>query len=340
MSQAYPDGCSDTQLAIISGVYRGTIKKIRSGDKPVTYSRLDAVFSSLDLDLEECDYKNSEETSKSIKPKNPQVSLPDAFGNQPVEKLETIKGALLKLNYSVQEPLFQDAVTQLKPAGAFLIHGKPDYGQRWLVNRLTYQVPYHTNAWRQSIYLKPHRKNIQYLWEDLARKVNSDPSPQAIAEGLYQYWQTQTVILALHDVDLIAGGGLQQFLEQLWQPLVKLVKAAPTPEYSYRLLLFLVDNKNSKCKWNQKIPLATQLNPSQAQILDLQELEPFNQEMIKTWAGVQSSIFSTLWTGSESLEQVMGEIVLRDNQPISVLRDICQCFELDWYMDIEAKLAL
>ena len=54
--------------------------------------------------------------------------------------------ALLKLGYRQQARLFRRAI-ESESVAAFLIHGLPEYGQRWLLNRLVVQHLPHT-TWK------------------------------------------------------------------------------------------------------------------------------------------------------------------------------------------------
>ncbi len=343
LGKQYSKGYKIVELAEGAGINRDTISNILSKEpKPVTWKCLNELFSFLGIDLEESDFENPPKNQVLMGSQNPSQVLQksDDFILL-TSNSEKLKNALWKLNYFNQQNLFDDAISQVKPAAAFLIHGKPNYGQSWLVNLLKYKVPYHTDAWQKGIYIKPHRKDIQTLWQSLANELKTDPSAEAVVKELYQHWQTRTVIIALHDVDLIAGSCLQQFINELWQPLVARVNGVPLPQRRHRIVLFLVDNKNSKLKLETSISLGGKPDRNKPHIpLALQEIEPFNQDLIETWVGVQSELLSQLWESLEPIEKVMGEIIERDNQPISVLKDICQCFELNWEQDIAGKLAL
>lgn len=317
---------SDVIIGDSTGMYRGTIAKIRNGSEGVNKNSLERLFNNLDIKLEEEDYEECDRSPK------------DDFVRDEI-KTDRLKNVLGELNYSQQKFVFNETISRIKPASTFLIHGKTDYGQRWLVNLLRYKVPYHTDAWQKSIYIKPHRKDIQTLWQSLAQELETSPSPEAVIEQLYQRWKNSTVILTIHNVDLMAGM-LKQFINELWQPLVNKANHEKTQK-TFRLVLFLVDNKNSKSKLETSLSLVTEPDKNQPHNpLALPELEPFNQDIIESWVGVQFQLLSQLWKSSESIEQVMREIVERDNQPISVLKDICLCFELDWEQHIVGGLAL
>ncbi|MGH7999527.1 MAG: hypothetical protein ACREPR_08900, partial [Brasilonema sp.] len=189
-----------------------------------------------------------------------------------------------ELNYEKQESSFTQFVREIEPAGAFLIHGKSGYGQRWLVNRLSYKVPYFTQAFCYGLCLKRHRNNIQTLWEDLAQIVGSpSASPQDIVQQIYQHWQTQTVMLCLLNVDMVRGKYLNDLIYELWKPLTDKVRQTKLPADEQRpLLLFLIDNLG--CKEKLGIPLVSQVDLNQPHIpLELQEITPFEKEEIQRW---------------------------------------------------------
>lgn len=343
LDEKYEKKYDIVELAHNSGINRDTMSKIlNKPQEAVVRKSLYNLFSFLGIDLEETDYDNPPKTQASSNRHSvPPTSL---ITDSPIPSnldSEKLKCALQQLNYVQQKFLFDEGIIQVKPAAAFLIHGKPNYGQRWLVNLLKYKVPYHSNAWQKSLYIKPHRRDIQTLWQNLAQQLGTSPSPEEIAEKLYQQWQTATVILVIHEVDLIAGSCLKQFINEFWQPLVNKVNNGVPPQHPYRLLLFLVDNTNSKSKLETSLSLVAQPDRNQPHVpLALQELEPFNKNVIETWVGVQFELLLQLWQGSDSIEKVMQTIVERDNQPISVLGKICECFELDWEQDIVRGFAL
>ncbi|MGD1873824.1 MAG: hypothetical protein ACFB02_12320 [Mastigocoleus sp.] len=347
--QEYPEGKYNiSEIARNAEIDRNVVGKILNKEglkpidccKPVTFSKLNSLFSSgFNIDLEGDDFREADKKTKLHRPIQPEIP-PSSFEISP-NQAEEFKVALGKLNYSRQKQLFQSTIIAVKPVGTFLIHGKPDYGQRWLVNQLKYEIPYHSSAWQKSIHIKPHRKDIENIWRNLANELNTSNYPQAIVEELYQHWQKNTVILAIYNVSFLVENSLNIFMEELWQPLVNKINNTTELQRSHRLVLFLIDNKNSKSNLEKSLCLARSLEKNQPHItLVLPELELFSRDVIETWVGVHSQLLSQLWNSPEPIEQVMQNILEGDHNPISVLKDICQCFELDWEQDIAAKLAL
>ncbi len=113
--------------------------------------------------------------------------------------------ALLKLGYREQVLSFIKFI-KAQSIGAFLIHGSPDYGQRWLLNRIVTQ---HIDDGTTSKVLPVElhrigrRIDVNTLWRELGGRVGlkRQNSPLEIVERVYQWWQTQNVVLVFHDVD-------------------------------------------------------------------------------------------------------------------------------------------
>ncbi|MEM7553300.1 MAG: hypothetical protein AAF378_04235 [Cyanobacteria bacterium P01_A01_bin.84] len=326
---------------------RGTIGKIRSRSKGVNEKSLETLFLGvseilkekevcLDFFLKNDSYKEADKQAKSSRRKQLQISPNNG---------EEFKGALRKLNYLKQKQLFLNTITEVKPAGTFLIYGEADYGQSWLLNQLWYDVPYHENAWQISIYIKAHRRNIDDIWYNLAQQLDTSPSPEAIVNKLYEHWQRRTVIIAIHDVSFIADSNLILFMQEFWQRLVRQVNDTPPlqrPERPYRLLLFLLGYTNSKSKLEKaSLSLLQNADRNHPDIpLELPELEVFNQGIIEDWVGVHNQLLSRLWKNPEPVEQVMVDIVEASDTPMVALKQICECFEFSLEQDIMRELAL
>ncbi len=350
IDKVYPDGCNNTELANRSQVHRDTIKKIRDmvdeiDTKPVQCKSLKAVFTSFALDLlEDEDVYTPAASGNAAKLAQKQsiTSRKDVLPESCTEKLIEV---LWELNYDEQKHSFKQAIKLVKPAATFLIYGEPEQGQKWLVNRLFNQIPYSADALKRPIKIKPHQKDIQSLWQRLAGTVDCSPTPQAIIEQIYNHWQSGTVVLVLYDIDLmVTGQSLQPFLTEFWHPLVERVNQAKL-DCPYRLLLFLVDNINAKSKWEKVMLTLEKANPTQPHHpLILQELRPFTWEEGEAWVGIQSKLLLELWPDSSmsdlKIRELMKEIFERNQQSISILKDICDCYDLNWDIDIKGTLAL
>ncbi|NES21588.1 MAG: DUF342 domain-containing protein, partial [Symploca sp. SIO3E6] len=127
---------------------------------------------------------------------------------------EQLYKLLLRLGYKRQVRLFRQLV-EAQSISAFLIHGSPEHGQRWLLNRLVGQyVPQSISGKVVKIDLsrKVRRTNVSALWRQLGSYFNLTGrgiSPSEIAERVYRCWQTQNVLFVFHDVDCMPPAYLQ-----------------------------------------------------------------------------------------------------------------------------------
>lgn len=264
--------------------------------------------------------------------------------NKVDNEVEKFKLALKELNYDPQKYLFRQSINQVKPAGTFLIHGQPNYGQRWLVNQFSYDVPYFTDAFYSSLCFKRHRRNIRTLWENLAQQVGSDSaSPPDIVEAFYKHWETRTVMLCFRDVDLVDEKYLNNLLLRLWRPLVtrvlQEVQSAEEPNDKNPLLLFLIDNQG--CKEKLGIRCINHFDCNSPEIpVEIQELSPFDKTEINRWVKTKKQLFTTQSSNSPYIKTIIQDITERNSKPEKALEAICSWCDLDWYEDIQRKLAL
>lgn len=339
MSKDYPKGYKVIELATTVSLDRNTLAKILNEQppKPVNHKSLDTLFSNLGIDLEDSDYEEYRHYQPSPRQKKSQTTSQESLLilDDPVKK-ENLKQALLELDYIKQETAFTEFICDIESA-VFLIHGQPGYGQRWLANRLTYKVPYFTDAFQRSLCLKRYRNDINNLWQNLADMVGSSSfDPQAIADAIYKHRQTQTVMLCLQDVDWVRGKYLQELLDKLWQPLVKMTQDK-SPEYP--LLLFLIDNKG--CKSQLGIPVVSQPDSKHCcSPIELAELQSFDTRELRRWITTKKSLFAPHLDATMEFKDIIGDIIERNNNPSEALEAICTWCHLDWFNDIERGLKL
>jgi len=332
LKKKYPNNDYNYQdLAYETGIDREVISEIiNNKNKSSLRKKLDDLFVFLNIDLEKDDYYNplSKKTDKQ-----PQINI-----DIPLSHEEIIKQALKELNYDDQKNDFKNNIINIKPAVAFVVHGNPGYGQKWLVNCLSYNIPYHVNAWKYCIHVKPHRKDINSLLTSLAGTLNTNSSHQEIQDKIYDLWKNSTVILAIHNVDVIANNCLEEFIKKCWLPLVERVNIANNNS-KYRIVLFLVDHKNYKSKL-ETILSSESLNNNNHLPIFLPDIKDFDTNLVEYWVDTQDKILSQLqWNEEESMEQIMKDIVQRDSKPIDFFKSICDCFDLKW-QNIEETLSL
>jgi hypothetical protein len=271
---------------------------------------------------------------------------------QQIENLETVASseelyrALLKLGYREQVRSFVKFL-KAQSIGAFLIHGSPDYGQRWLLNRLiTQHIRFGTMGKMVRIELNRigRRRNISALWRELAVRVGlrKQSSPPNIAERVFQWWKTQNVILVFHDVDCMPEGYLQELLHDFWFPLTNQARNAVS-QTKFQLLMFLVDYEGSVGSqdtmfvkhgetWEPKIPIK------------LPPITTFSNSVLTNWIETVEIEFDTL-----PLVEVINEMedlaqkILKNSDngvPELAFLEICDLCGCNWYEERERWLKI
>jgi inactive STAND len=190
---------------------------------------------------------------------------------------------LLKLGYTKQEMLFLQFIRK-HPVSAFLIHGEPDYGQGWLLNRLSLHIKGSIKAKKVIVDLSclVRSKNIDVVWRDIARSVGLGRQvlPPEIVDRVYLCLQTQSVFIIFTNIDFVPPKDLRELLHNLW-----LLFASKTQKISSesKLLMFMVDmtSNTEKCDiqfaerlntdWNANIPIKLPI------------IERFNQDILSDW---------------------------------------------------------
>ncbi|NER80778.1 MAG: toll/interleukin-1 receptor domain-containing protein [Leptolyngbya sp. SIO1D8] len=252
---------------------------------------------------------------------------------------------LLKLGYRQQAHLFLQAI-QSESVAAFLIHGLPEYGQRWLLNSLVVQyLPEHLNSKVVKVYLSrlSRQSNVAALWRELGGQVRLKGyrlQPSDIADGVYRWWLTQDVILVFHDVHVLPESAVQEMVENFWIPLTQRVQEASDQESACKLLMFLVDYGGKAEQWN--LPFVEKLDAGwkPQRPIKTPKLQEFTKEDLRNWLETQYvDLPSDLTQGinnkvEEILDRTEGGI------PVLVLREICEQCGLNWYEELEKWLRL
>lgn len=158
---------------------------------------------------------------------------------------EQLYRSLLKLGYTKQVRLFRQLVKEHSVA-ALLIHGLPDYGQRWLLNLLLVKhLPYITTSRVVKVGLtrRVRQFDATALWREFCSHIQlpRNSSPSEIAQGVYKCCQTQNMILIFHNVEWMPKENLQEIIQDFWLPLATEVQNSQLTSNKSKLLMFLVD---------------------------------------------------------------------------------------------------
>ncbi len=243
--------------------------------------------------------------------------------------------SLLKLGYNKQTLLFRKFVRQY-PVAAFLIYGKLDYGQRWLLNRLVVQ---HT---RDSIAGKvikinlarvARRSDVAALWRELGTRVGlgRQGAVPEIIERIYQWWQSQNVLLVFYEVDFLPEAFLGELLRNFWGPLANRAWEMGKPESPYRLLMFLVDYDGRVGDWS--IPFAEQLeaNWQPKMPIKLPAIGEFTESELLHWLQFSSDDLPLQLV--EAIDETVEKILENSDNgvPEPTFGEICRWAGSDWY---------
>jgi hypothetical protein len=250
--------------------------------------------------------------------------------------------ALLKLGYKDQILAFRRFVRS-QSIGAFLIHGCPDYGQRWLLNRLvTQHIDDGTSSKVLPIELHRigRRIDISTLWRELGGRCGlpRQNTTTEIIDRVYQWWQTQNVVLIFHDVDCMPENYLQQLIQEFWLKLATQARETASPTRKYRLLMFLVDYEG--CVGTRETLFVERIEPNwEGKIpVKLPVINPFCDRDLNEWLEMVEMEFDELPL-SEIMSQkddLVQEILENSDNGIPELTfsEICDRCECNWY---EAK---
>lgn len=199
------------------------------------------------------------------------------------QPLETkLHHAFLKLNYREQIRCFRRVNRQ--HASAFLIHGPPMFGQRWLLNRLVAKVLEDggNSPFRFHLGRRGRRINIEALWAEIHSQMGLDGelSARGAIKKVYRLWQTQTVVLIFHDIDLMSEAYLKEFIRDFWVPL----RRCRPPAASFRLLMFLVDYSGEVNRWSLPFDEPATVTNRPHLVVKLPVLAAFDESLLSDWA--------------------------------------------------------
>lgn len=243
--------------------------------------------------------------------------------------------AILRLDYQEQVNLFRQFVDTQR-LGAFLIHGQPEHGQRWLLNRLLRQIPNRTTA--KVIQIDLNRKTldteINALWRQLSGRVGlmSSCSSSEITQQVYRWWQTQNVILIFDNIDCMPEIYLNEFIRKFWLTLVN-TNRDTAQKTKFLLLMFLIDYSGRVDTWN--IPFAEQIDPArQPDVpIKLPLITPFAEDVLIHW--IKNAIDQLPSSFTIQAEQTV-RILLTSSEngiPERVIEQICGLCGCNWYME-------
>jgi hypothetical protein len=237
--------------------------------------------------------------------------------------------ALLKLDYSKQQSLFEEFVNHHQ-IGACLIHGSAECGPRWLMNRLIQQVPNGgPDKYVRKISFSRTTQNgsLDSICKEISRKIGiSSTAIPEMAQKICQLWRSQTVILIFDNTHNLEEAYLENFLEKFWQPIADLAKQTGTINYNYRLVLFLLDLEGYTNDW--EIPYTQEITPEwhPRTLIKFKEIEPISPVELSGWLE-QHLCDKNLPPKSEIVEELL-ETSQGNHQYI--MEELCQRCNITW----------
>ncbi|NET37693.1 MAG: hypothetical protein F6K19_37695 [Cyanothece sp. SIO1E1] len=249
---------------------------------------------------------------------------------------EELYRALLKLDYRKQVRLFKKLIKSQSIA-ACLIQGSLDGGQRWLLNRLIKYLPQATTSKiiRVDLHRLARKRDVNAMWRELGKRVylSSQNSSSEITERIYQWWQTQNVILVFDDVDCLPGDYVKELINDFWSPLTSKL-GSPSSRNKSSLLMFLVAYGN--CFEDHESLFMRELTPSWLPHIPIKlpEISSLSYQVLTDWfeALEIEHEFKSL---SEELVRFDDptQMIWKDSNsgiPQLVLERICELFAHNW----------
>jgi hypothetical protein len=227
-------------------------------------------------------------TPREPAPPEPSPVVPSHAVHHSATVESKLYNALLCLDYIRQESLFK-AFVETNQIGACLIHGKPDYGQRWLLDhRLLTEIPHNNTASLiKDIYFEERgqKVSLENLWRSIKRtlRLKCQASPDELAKAVYNLWQNQTVVLIFNDAHKIEEAYLEKLLKEFWQPLVDLANSQPPISRNHRLLVFLIDFGGTAENWSIHFADTLDTNWKPHIPLKLPSIQPLGAMELEYW---------------------------------------------------------
>ncbi len=329
----------DIDLAEELGLSRDTVSKFLNG-KPVDHLNFRELCGKLALDWREIAGLGCQDTAASLssldetEAKLREIAQPERTEQAASFDNDTLYNALLRLNFTNQVSLFRHFV-ETHRVGSCLIHGEPEYGQRWLLNRLLQLVPNGRSAKviQFGLSRRSRASYIESLWRELGGRLGlaGQHSPQKIAEAVCKSWQTQTVILVFQNVDQMPQEYMNQFICKFWLPLVHLSGKCSSRSGNYRLLLFLVDYSGCVEQWKIDCVEAINSNWKPQILVKLPRLNRLSDRDLVIW--METGINDLPVKLTSQLERTV-QLILENSDnglPELVLEYICSLCECNWY---------
>lgn len=266
--------------------------------------------------------------------RKPQIipPVPNHIQNMPIGPLESncfdeLYHELGKLDFRKQKKILKQFLESRHRVGAFLIHGEPECGQRWLLNRFLKQISGSSTGkppCKFSFERKGGGRSLEDLWNNLAEWSGlTDPSSLGkLVEAVHTLWQTQTVIFILRGLHEIEHEYIEEFIQLFWQPLAEKAKSQPC-RYPHYCLLFFIDDRG--CEWNFRFAKHLDSDWEPRIPIELERLARFPKDELLRWIEAGVDILPSTLTINDIVEDCEGGL------PELVLKRICKLCGDNWH---------
>jgi hypothetical protein len=259
---------------------------------------------------------------------------------------ETLRRALLRLNYGRQEEGFSRILFKPQRLGAFLITGQRDSGQRWLLKRLV------ENRFEQPAKKVIHSvigadiisEDIGHLWQHVGQQLALNTAdPQQVSEALKKERQTQNILIVLDEATALYDDYPDEVISHFWQPLVQ--NLGPNQPGSNWVALFMLDHEQLMPGDKLEIIDLTQPEWQPSYPIPLETLsEKFPRSDIETWLADRDTLqVEPLAQRVMADAPALVEEILqgsRQGVPLRVLSKVCNLCGHNWRLLEEMWLKL
>jgi hypothetical protein len=245
---------------------------------------------------------------------------------------------LMRLGYENQVRLFRELYRQSQTFMAFTIYGEEGHGQRWLVYRLVVNRVINKLAAARyvKIQLSPLRtNNITLIWKEFNKAFgsNQDLTPSQLIEKIYNSCKTQHILIIIHGISLMTLETFEQLIKEFWIPLTEKLRDTELPNHQYKLLMFLVDDKDKIGGW--EFPFIDRIDSSWKPqgLLRASKLSKFSSKDLIDWLenDEHQNLLPAKFTNANLNEIAQTILEESDNGiPEFTFEEICNCCGYNW----------
>jgi hypothetical protein len=251
----------------IQGIKRETISKLLNRREHCQFDKIRILFEGINSKLEDFGVQG-----RDLREFIDNQYCEPVVSSLPVQKSSLIKvpieqqvaNLLCRLDYKKQEISFDQCLTELDYAGAFLVRAPDLQVQKWLIKRLAIMAAITQGQRKKALFYPIVLKSIHpmcwdpnELWSELGKQVNATGNREIIIQTICERASVEPLILSLYGITYLTND-VQQSLWNFWCDLVNHFSNLPSRKTRGRIILFLADDVEEACSnpvnLNQVIP--------------------------------------------------------------------------------------